>query len=86
MPRPRSANPGRHLSLYLRGHHLDVLRRFHPNVLKAVRACIEAAGAPCGAPDQAAPPQRFPTRHLCDACEIGPGYPYCAACRQLFGA
>jgi hypothetical protein len=28
-----------------------VLRRFHPNALKALRACTKAAGAPGGTPD-----------------------------------
>jgi hypothetical protein len=72
MPRPRSANPAKTVALYLRGEHLDTLRRFHHKPADAIRALIEQAAAS----QPSRPDQAVGALVLCARCEAI-GVPSC---------
>jgi hypothetical protein len=95
MARPRSTNPGRHLSLYLKGDFLDTLKAISPNLQAALRMLIRNAAKPAktrlrhnaeGEPASPAtePRPRTKTRVLCESCELDYGYPECERCKWNF--
>jgi hypothetical protein len=74
-------NPGCKVTLYLRGHHLDVLRRFNCAYADAIRRLIELAAASQAA---AAPPSApAPAPTLCERCDRI-GVPSCLRCCEAW--
>jgi hypothetical protein len=85
MPRPRSENPGCKVTLYLRGEHLDVLRRFNGPYADAIRALIEREAA-----SRPAEPEAREHPPMCVWCASKetpvPGCPRCADAREAEAA
>jgi hypothetical protein len=80
MARPRLANPGKTVALYLRGEHLRTLAGIRPRPADAIRTLIEQRAAS----EPSRPEQEIATPTLCERCSRV-ACPCCPTCRVAFG-